>query len=118
MAIMDYRTRDGLADHGFSIEFQSDNGWRVYIIFQPVNHRQDDTLHVPYQCVDNNGRRYVDWPARLESLGDAKTVAELWAELVQPYRRTQEQKGLYVELINRYLCAQEKSNRSPTGRQL
>ncbi len=33
MVVRDYRTQDGLADYGFSIEFQSDVGWRVYIIF-------------------------------------------------------------------------------------
>jgi hypothetical protein len=34
MAVMNYRTQDGLADYAFSIEFQSDVGWRTYIIFQ------------------------------------------------------------------------------------
>jgi hypothetical protein len=29
----DYWTQDGLADYGFSIEFQADVGWRAYIIF-------------------------------------------------------------------------------------
>lgn len=33
MAVRNYRTQGGLADYGFSIEFQSDVGWRVYIIF-------------------------------------------------------------------------------------
>jgi len=109
MAIMDYRTRDGLADYGFSIEFQPDSGWRVYIMFQPFSHGQNDTLHMPYQCIDDHGRRYVGWPGRLDSLGDAKTVAGLWAELVEPYRRAQDQKDLYVELIERYLCDQGKA---------
>jgi hypothetical protein len=91
MAVMDYRTRDGLADYGFSIKFQSDKGWRVYIIFQPVNHGHDDNLNLPYQSIDDNGRRYVDWPDKVDNLGDAKTVAGLWAELVHSYRRAQEQ---------------------------
>jgi len=32
MVVMDYRTQDRLTDYGFSIEFQSDIGWRAYII--------------------------------------------------------------------------------------
>lgn len=34
MTVMDYRTRDGLADYGFSVEFRPAIGWRVYIVFQ------------------------------------------------------------------------------------
>jgi hypothetical protein len=113
MAVMDYRTRDGLADYGFSIDFQPDAGWRVHIIFQPFNHDQDDSLHLPYQSIDDNGRRYVDWPGKLDSLGDAKTVAGLWAELVHSYRCTQEQKALYVELIDRYLRTQAQGKAIP-----
>jgi hypothetical protein len=86
MAVMDYRTQDGLANYGFAIEHQSEFGWRVYIVFQPICLTGDDNLHLPYQGIDCHGRRYVDWPSKLDSLGDAKTVAALWAELVQPYR--------------------------------
>lgn len=32
MAVMDYRTRDGLVTYGFSIEPHSGAGWRVYIM--------------------------------------------------------------------------------------
>lgn len=92
MAVMDYRTRDGLADYGFSIEFQSDTGWRVYIIFQPFYQRHDDSLELPNQSIDGNGRRYVDWSGKLDSLGDAKAVAALWAELAERYQRTHEQR--------------------------
>jgi hypothetical protein len=108
MVAMDYRTRDGLADYGFSIEPQPDDGWRVYIIFRPFRQAMDDTSKLPYQSIDDIGRHYVDWPARLNSLGEAKTVAGLWVELVEPYRRIQEQKARYVELIERYLQTQEQ----------
>jgi hypothetical protein len=91
MAVMDYRTRDGLADYGFSLEFQPDTGWRVYIIFQPSRHNDDENLQFPYQFIDWNGRCYVNWSSKLDSLGDAKTVAALWAELAWCYQRTQEQ---------------------------
>jgi hypothetical protein len=94
MAVMDYRTQDRLADYGFSIEFQSDIGWRVYTIFQPFHHDTDDNPQLPYQSIDRNGRRYVNWSSKLDSLGDAKVVAALWAELIQRYQRTQEQRSV------------------------
>jgi hypothetical protein len=71
---MAYRTQDGLADYGFSIEFESDEGWRIYIIFQPFCHAHDDSLQLPYQSIDSKGRRYVDWSENLDSLGDAKQL--------------------------------------------
>lgn len=115
MAVIDYRTRDGIANYGFSVEFQSDKGWRVYIIFQPLDNGRDDNLRSLYQSIDDNGRRYVDWPGKLDNLGDARTVAGLWAELVQSYRRTQEQDALYVELIERYQHAQAQRRTKPAG---
>ncbi|MGH3815780.1 MAG: hypothetical protein ACRDUV_25585 [Pseudonocardiaceae bacterium] len=108
MAVMHYQTRDGLADYGFSIDFEPDGGWRVYIIFWPFHQGHDDGQSLPYQSTDANGRRYVDWHAKLDNLGDAKTVAALWAEVAQRYQRTQEQSALYVELIERYQRTQER----------
>jgi hypothetical protein len=101
MAVMAYRTRDGLAEYGFSIDYQPSMGWRAYIVFQPF-HQLVDGLQLPYQAIDDDKRRYVDWSEKLDSLGDAKTVAALWAELVQDYRSTQEQKTFFEELIERY----------------
>jgi len=108
MTVMDYRTRDGLADYGFSIEFRPDVGWRVYIIFHPYRHGYDDSLKLPYQSISDDGRRYVDWPSKLDSLGEAKTVAGLWAELIERYLRIQQENALYVELIERYRETQER----------
>ncbi|HXT43452.1 MAG TPA: hypothetical protein VN748_04950 [Pseudonocardiaceae bacterium] len=115
--VMDYRTRDGLSDYGFSIEHQPDNGWRVYVIFHPFR-QGDNTLNLPYEAIDNKGRRYIDWPGNVDSLGEARTVAGLWAELVEPWRRTQEQRTLYVELIERYLQTQERRMAAVAGRDL
>ncbi|MDQ3764265.1 MAG: hypothetical protein M3460_22610 [Actinomycetota bacterium] len=92
MGIMDYSTRDGLADYGFSLEFQPGSGWRVYIIFDPFHQGNNDSQNLPYQALDQTRRRYVDWGAKLDSLGDARTVAALWAELTQRYQRTPGQK--------------------------
>jgi len=85
MAVMDYRTQDGLANYGFSIEYDTKSGWRVYIVFQPFYRSDHNDLRLPHQAIDCNGRRYVDWPSKLDSLGDAKTVAALWAEHIQSY---------------------------------
>ncbi|MGQ0716836.1 MAG: hypothetical protein ACT4NP_05865 [Pseudonocardiales bacterium] len=92
MAVMDYRTQDGLADYGFAIEFQQNGGWRVYIIFLPLHQDHDDSLQLPYQAIDRNGRRYVNWSSKLDSLGEARTVAALWAELIERYQRSQERR--------------------------
>ena len=67
-----------------------------------------DIPQLPYQSFDEDGRRYVTWRSKLDNLGDAKTVAELWAELVHGYQRDQEEHGLYVELIKRYKQMQEE----------
>ena len=84
MVVMAYKTQDKIAEYGFSIEFLPDAGWRIYIVFRPClrceAHRQS---HLPYQSIDHNGRRYVDWSAKIESLGEARLVAELWAELTR-----------------------------------
>lgn len=107
MVVMHYQTQDGLAHYGFSIEYQSDMGWRVYIIFNPLCKGGNDISKVPYQSIDD-GRRYVDWPSRLDSLGDAKTVAELWAEITLRHQRAQEEHDLYVELIQHHKCTHEQ----------
>lgn len=92
MAVMDYRTQDGLADYGFAIEYLPDGGWRVYIVFQPLHQGHDDSMPLPYQSVDRNGRRYVNWSSRLDSLAETRTVAALWAELIRSYQPTQERR--------------------------
>jgi hypothetical protein len=84
MAVMAYRTRNGLDDYGFSIEFEPRHGWRVYIVFVPF-HDSNGKLRLPHLAVDSQQRRYVDWPSELKNLGDAQTVAALWAELIERY---------------------------------
>lgn len=92
MTVMDYRTQDGLAHYGFSIEFELDVGWRIYIIFQPL-YEDQDSLQPPYQSIDHDERRYVNWSSRIDSLGEARTVAALWAELIQRCQRVGGRKG-------------------------
>ncbi|MDQ3764499.1 MAG: hypothetical protein M3460_23960 [Actinomycetota bacterium] len=109
MAVMRYRTEDGLADYGFSIEFQPHTGWRVYVGFTPVYPDRDD-LRLPYQSIDDYGRPYVEWPSKLDSLGDARTVAGLWAEVIHRYQQTREQRQADAELIRRYQQTPEQSS--------
>lgn len=113
MAVMVYQTQDGLTNYGFSIDFQPDMGWRVYIIFRPVRQGVDDSSLLPYQAIDDEGRRYVDWSGKIDNLGDARTVAMFWAELVQDYYRAQVKKVLDDELVERYRRDQERRKATP-----
>ncbi|MGH3867599.1 MAG: hypothetical protein ACRDQ4_15970 [Pseudonocardiaceae bacterium] len=115
MTVMVYRTQDGLTNYGFSIDYQPDIGWRVYIIFRPFRQGLEDSQPLPYQATDREGRRYVDWPKRLDNLGDARTVAMFWAELVQDYHRAQVKKTLDDELSECYRRAQERRKVTPAG---
>lgn len=89
MVVMDYRTRDGLSDYGFSIEYQHNAGWRIYIVFQSLREDPGEDVRFPYHAVDHDGRHYINWTGKLDNLGEAKTVAALWAEIAQGYQRTQ-----------------------------
>jgi hypothetical protein len=112
MTVMSYRTQDGLADYGFSIEFEPSKGWQIYIVFEPF--RVGGNSHnLPYQSVED-GRRRVDWSSKLDSLGEAKTVAALWAELAQRYQRAQEEHALYVTMIERQRRIQKQRRVIPT----
>jgi uncharacterized Zn finger protein len=87
----------------------------VYIIFDSFYTGRGDIPQLPYQSLDKDGRRYVAWRSKLDNLGDAKTVAQLWAELVHGYQRDQEERGLYVELIKHYKQMQEERRGNNQG---
>jgi hypothetical protein len=112
MTVMSYRTHDGLADYGFSIEFQPSKGWRIYIVFEPFHLGNKNSHKLPYRAVED-GRCHVDWPSKLDSLGEAKTVAALWAELAQRYQRVQDEHALYVARIERQQRTQEQRRATP-----
>jgi hypothetical protein len=109
---MDYRTKDGSAEFGFSIEFKLGVGWRVYIILDPFHQNHTDNFDLPYQSIDRDERRYVSWAAKVDSLGDAKTLAGVWAELVQRDQRARKKHELHLELIRLCRCTQ-KNKGSP-----
>ncbi len=55
MAAMDGLTRDGLVDYGFSIQFQPDTGWRVYLSFVHFIMVTVTICICPSQSVDDKG---------------------------------------------------------------
>ncbi len=79
-----YRTKDGRADYGFSIERQPDGSYRAYIVSHPSYGRRDTSLHVTHRLQDGS-RYYVCWTNRLETEQQARQVAALWADATQEY---------------------------------
>ncbi len=82
-----YRTKDGKADYGFSIERQPDGSYRSYIVSQPSYGNRDTTPGVIHRLIDGD-RYYVCWNGRLNSEKEARQVAALWADCTQEYIRT------------------------------
>ena len=115
MAVMNYRTEDGFTDYGFSLEFHQDRGWRIYIGFTPVYSDDYESLSLPYQSIDDHGRRYIDWPSRIDGLGDAKTVAALWAEVVNRYIHDYMSAKKERGMIDRYTYTQNQRRSSSTS---
>jgi len=83
-----YRTRDGRADYGFSIERQSNGTYRPYITSQPAYGSRSTGAHETHRLTGDGGRKFVCWDRALHSEEEAKTVAALWADATQNYIRT------------------------------
>ncbi len=79
-----YRTKDGKADYGFSIERQSDGNFRAYIVSQPGYGSRDTCLHATHRLIDGD-RYYVCWAGTLATEAQARQVAALWADCTQKY---------------------------------
>ena len=82
-----YRTKDGAADYGFSIEPQSDGTWRAYIASQPSYRNRPDDAHATHRLSDNS-RKFVCWTTSLKSKSEAERIAGLWADKTQEYIRS------------------------------
>jgi hypothetical protein len=80
-----YRTRDGRADYGFSIERQSDGTYRPYIASQPTYGSRSTGAHETHRLTGAGGRKFVCWDRPLHSEEEAKNVAALWADATQAY---------------------------------
>jgi hypothetical protein len=82
-----YRTKDGRADYGFSVERQSDGSHRAYITSQPSYQGRDADGHSTHR-LSEGGRPYVCWDRPLNSERDTLKVAAEWADRTQDYIRT------------------------------
>lgn len=82
-----YRTRDGMADYGFSFERDSNGTWRAFITSQPSYRGADDGLHATHRLRSTDGRYYVCWTGSIYSLDEIMAVARLWADATQDYIR-------------------------------
>ena len=79
-----YRTQDGRADYGFSVERQSNGTYRPYITSQPGYAGRADDPHSTHRNSDGD-RKYVCWTHALPSEGEAQQVAAKWADATQQY---------------------------------
>ncbi len=82
-----YRTKDGRADYGFSLEQQSDGSFRAYITSMPSYGSRNTSLHTTHRLTDT-GRFYVCWNQKIYSSTELKQVVALWADLTQRYIKT------------------------------
>ena len=77
-----YRTRDGKADYGFSIERKPNGSYLAYIVSTPEGARG-----APHVLSDRRGR-YVCWSGPLRSVEETRAVAAMWADNMQEYIKT------------------------------
>ena len=82
-----YRTKDGRADYGFSVERQGDGTYRAYITSQPSYSGRSEDPHPTHRNSDGS-RKYVCWTHELQSEAEARQVAAKWADATQEYIRT------------------------------
>jgi hypothetical protein len=86
--IIYYRTCDGRADYGFSIERQPNGSYRPYIISQPSYCSRATGAHETHRLTSAGGRVFVCWDRALQSEEAAKKVAARWADNTQRYIQT------------------------------
>jgi hypothetical protein len=82
-----YRTKDGRADYGFSIEQQNDGSLRAYIENMPSYGSRDTSLLTTHRLTDGN-RHYVCWSKSIYDPEAMKSVVALWSDATQKYIRT------------------------------
>lgn len=80
-----YRTRDGAADYGFSIEGEDDNR-RIFILDMPSYKGRNESQHSTHRLGDE--RKYICWKGDIPSLEDALAIAARWADCTQAYITT------------------------------
>ncbi len=82
-----YRTKDGQADYGFSLEEQNDGSLRAYVDSMPSYGSRSTSLHTTHRLPDG-GRHYVCWNLKLHDEEDLKKVVAVWSDATQTYIKT------------------------------
>ncbi len=83
-----YRTKDGMADYKFSLEYQSGGGYQAFILDMPSYNGRDQDIYTTHRSIDEHGRYYVCWSKPLYTEEELKKVVALWSDLTQTYIRT------------------------------
>ena len=81
-----YTTSNGNT-YEFSFENQSDGSIRPYIVRQPSYGSRDTDPHKIHRNKDGD-RYYVCWKTPLQTMSDARSVAEGWAKRTDRYIRS------------------------------
>lgn len=82
-----YRTKDGQADYGFSLEEQNDGSLRAYVDSMPNYGSRSTSLHTTHRLTDG-GRHYICWNRNLYDEEDLKKVVAVWSDATQTYIKT------------------------------
>lgn len=83
-----YRTQDGRADYGFSIERQRDRSYRIYIAVQPEYGPRSAEPVATHRLTDAAGRHFICWSQPIANHLQARQVAATSAEATQRYIQT------------------------------
>jgi hypothetical protein len=79
-----YRTKDGRADYGFSLEEQNDGSLRAYVESMPSYGSRSTSLHTTHRLTDGN-RHYVCWSEDINDEDGLKEVVASWSDKTQEY---------------------------------
>lgn len=79
-----YRTRSGRFYFHFSFEKAWPGGWTIYITSQPAYGGRPEDGHSTHRY-GIGSRPYICWTGSLYHMGDAKRVAQAWAEKTEKY---------------------------------
>lgn len=82
-----YRTKDGRADYGFSLEEQNDGSLRAYVDSMPSYGSRSTSLTTTHRLPDGN-RYYVCWSKKIYNEDGLKTVVASWSDKTQEYIKT------------------------------
>lgn len=82
-----YRTKDGRADYGFTLEEQNDGSLRAYVDSMPSYGSRSTSLHTTHRLTDG-GRHYICWDRKIYNEESLKAVVASWSDKTQEYIKT------------------------------